>query len=208
MRCRSRSSIVPTLLVLVSGSLPNRAADSNQTKRFDSPDRRKSIEVRSHLESTWPSSQYDVSLKHGDKVLLHTIIPPEKEARYLKVSWAPSSDAVLVAVNYKSVEDWILIRLTDGKASSVTFDGGKLVTRRMLDVLPFHDEIKSIAPVGRVPWNTVRWDNSKRCTMSFIYRGIGYEGTARLLIDFKSQKPTFSVRSIVPNVKEQLWDQE
>jgi hypothetical protein len=208
MRCQNLNWIISIYLVPVVGCIVGHEADPDRPEHFNSPDGRKSIEVATRLEPTWPSSQYGVSLKHGDKVLFRTTIPPEKEARYVSVSWAPSSDAVLVAVNYKSVEDWILIRLTDGKASSVTFDGGKLVTRRMLDVLPFRDEIKSIAPVGRVPWNTVRWDNSKRCTMSFIYRGIGYEGTARLLIDFKSQKPTFSVRSIVPNVKERLWDQE
>lgn len=159
------------------------------------------------IEPTWGSPRIDVVLKEGKKTLFRTSIPPEKEARYVKVSWAPSSEAALVAVNFKSVEDWILIRLAKGHASSTYFDGDKLVMEKMLETLPFRDEIKSSAPVGRVPWKTVRWLEPKQCNLTFIFHGIGYEGTGRLRIDFQREKPTFTITAITPTVDSELWEQ-
>jgi hypothetical protein len=173
-----------------------------------SPDGRKQIETRIWIEPTWNAPRIDVVLKEGEKVLFRRIIPPDREARYVKVSWAPASNAALVAVNFKSSEDWILIRLAKGNASSDYFNGSELVMSRMLDELPFRDEIKSIAPVGRVPWKEIQWRDPKQCAMPFIYRGIGYEGTANLLIDFKKEKPTFTVTSIVATVDSNLWKQD
>src|SRR4030095_2626575 len=70
-----------------------------------SPDGRKQIETRIWIEPTWNAPRIDVVLKEGEKVFFRRIIPPDREARYVKVSWAPASNAALVAVNFKSSED-------------------------------------------------------------------------------------------------------
>ena len=192
---------------LLHGS-EGRAEQLVEESTYKSRDGRKLLETRLWTESTWAAGRYDIVLKEGETVRYRRIIPPEKEARYVKVSWAPTSDAALVAVNYKAGEDWILIRLAKGKAVSDSFfDGDTLLMAQMFEELPFHDEIKNSAPVGRVPWNELKWLKHRRCTMPFIFRGIGYEGTANLLIDYRLAKPAFSVVSIVPGVDQSLWDQ-
>lgn len=125
----------------------------------------------------------------------------------MKFSWNPDSSAALIAINFKDGEDWILVRVSEGKARSTYFDGDKLLSGKMLDDLPFQQKIASSAPVGRTPWETVHWNHSKQRAMTFIFRGIGYEGTAHLLIDFKRDNPRFKILSISPGVDPELWKQ-
>jgi hypothetical protein len=206
-----RTQVLPFIVAMLFSRFWICAAEAEelaQEQIIKSPDRRKQIETRIWIEPTWIAPRIDVVVREGEKVRFRRIIPPEKEARYVKASWSPASDAALVAVNFKSAEDWILIRLANGKASSDYFNGSQLVTNRMLEELPFRDDIKNSAPVGRVPWKEIRWRRSKQCAMPFIYHGIGYEGTASLLIDFNGASPTFAVTSIVPNVDPALWNQD
>lgn len=199
------TTAVLSILLLALGNPPGWADQLLNAQISKSPDGRKELEIK-----VWESqglSRIEVVLIEGQTKLFETTIPPEKEPRYAKMSWSPSSDAVLVGVNFKSAEDWILIQLSEGKASSTYFDGDQLVNAKMLETLPFRDEIKSSAPVGRVPWKTVQWLDPKQCRMTFIFSGIGYEGTARLLINFQRRKPTFTITAIRSTVDAELWKQ-
>jgi hypothetical protein len=108
-------------------------------------------------------------------------------------------------VNFKSSEDWIVLQTRADIVEASFFNGEKLVATKLLDALPFNDSIKSIAPNGRVPAKSIKWDADESCSMSFLYRGIGYEGTANLLINLRTKRPTLTITSIVPQTDAELW---
>jgi hypothetical protein len=186
--------------------VPAQADELASTHAADSPDGRKRLEA-----NVWDANgmtRIDIVLSASADRLWEFSFPPEIEARYAKLSWSPSSEAALVSANYKCGEDWVLIQFENERAYSTYFSGGERVTRKMLETLPFRDEIKNSAPVGRIPWKTVRWLASKQCEMTFIYRGIGYEGTAHLRIDFQRNEPTITITSIVPTIDAKLWNDQ
>lgn len=75
----------------------------------------------------------------------------------------------------------------------------------MLNTLPYRDELKSSAPNARAPWSTVRWSKASKIRYLYVFHGIGYEGTARIEIDYRGWPPRLKVKSIVPKVEAGLW---
>ncbi len=198
MRKQITIAFVLGLLFLDTGN-----ADSPFEETIRSPDGQKLLTSRYVPGGIAP--EVDITITENGKELFRTVVPPAKEAHYTKASWDPTSSSVLVAINYKCSEDWIFIHLKAGKGFPTYFDGDDLVDAKLLDVLPFRHSI-NVAPVARVPWKTVQWHGLDKCTMLYIFRGIGYEGTAHLLIQ-GGDKPTLAVTSIVPAVDKTLWDQ-
>jgi hypothetical protein len=196
------------LLLLAGTPAPGATRELVETRRLVSPDHRKVLMAKLWIEPTWIAPQIDLTLTERGKLLFQKTIPQESEARYVKFSWAPDSQAALVAVNFKAAEDWTFLRLTKGAAIATTFDGDHLVTERMFDELPSQARLNSRAPVGRVPWQTVQWLSPRRCAMTYIFCGIGCEGTARLVIDARHKEPALTVLSMTPAIHEQLWKQE
>ena len=172
---------------------------------FKSPDGKSQLEAKFWLKEGAPAARIDIELKQGSDIVFKTTIPEEKECRYVKASWSPTSQTALVMLNFKSSEDWIVLQTRADIVEASFFNGEKLVGTKLLDALPFNDSIKNIAPNGRVAANSIKWDGDESCSMSFLYRGIGYEGTANLLINLRTKRPTLTVTSIVPQTDAALW---
>jgi hypothetical protein len=181
---------------LVGFFLFEHSSSSSDISTYKSPDNKSIIEITRSV--TNESVSYSISfIKCGE--LLFSVSPPlHNEAREIKVSWAPSSEAAIIGINFKASEDWILVRYTNGKEVLSYIDGDKLLTKRMFKTLPFQDQIKNSAPHGGVPWKTVQWEKPLQGKMTYYFHGIGYEGNANLSLDFTSEAPSIKVESILP----------
>lgn len=180
--------------------------DLVDTQIATSPDGRNRLETR--MWNTELGCRIDIALDRDGRLVLTRSIPPQDDVRYVKLAWAPSSQTALVGLNQKSAEELLLIRIARGGITATLLNRRGFIDETMLDILPFRQEIASIAPVSFFSWRTIAWRNPRTCTLAYLTRGIGYEGTGQVLIDCSRARPRLKVLTVEPGVEPELWKQD
>jgi len=168
-----------------------------------------SLEAESGIRAYLDSTKGRVTVRHQGKEIFDRTYGPERELRYLKLSWSPSSGALLIGDNYKYGMDLAVIRFSprEGRATGAT---NFPLTDRMHRVIEVHtawrDELKSHAPVGRVVWDTVKWVSNTRSTMTYIFHGLGREAAADVTVDLSGAEPKLIINNVRPRVPAGLFE--
>ncbi len=179
---------------------------SERPEFFPSPDGKRKIEVVLAPGAAGDANTWRIALSEKGKVLWRRT----SNARYIKVSWSPSSRIVLTGENQKASMDLRVLQIDGGAVRDTGFDSDSLIDAKLFATLPWREQLKSIAPVARVTWKTVKWIEHpfQWCTMTYILRGIGYEGEADLLIDLDAAKPALRITAIRPTVHPGFFDED
>ena len=145
-----------------------------------------------------PATQWRITLYRNDEVLHRYVLGPKAEVRDVEVSWSPSSRAVLIGENYKAGMNLTLLRITKRGVASTHFAVGDMVEKKMERQIMWRENLKSVAPVARVTWSTVKWILLSRCTMTYIFAGLGHQGETKLRVDFTNADPSLQIGNLHP----------
>ncbi|MHA3772624.1 hypothetical protein ACXR0O_13895 [Verrucomicrobiota bacterium sgz303538] len=192
---------IPVLFILFAGELRSEVTGADTAPNGQH-------KLKWELNVPESNGRSRVSLRQDSRELWQHEYDADADLRYFKVSWSPSSEAVLIGENYKAAMDLTLVRL---KRSNVPeekrFALGEKFFKLVEQQVPWREEIKSSAPVGRVVWKTVRWTSPSRVSMIYIYHGIGYEAAADVVIDFTAGEPDLSISKLRHTVPQSLFDE-
>lgn len=202
-----RAALVVALLVALVSI--GRADELVATEVAVSPDGKNRLEAKMWLAPRASDPRIEIVMTRAGEKIFERTIPPESEVRYVKLAWSPKSGAALVGLNQKASEDLLFLQVDDREVTANVFDGDKRIIQRMLETVPFREDLKSNAPVARFPWKTVKWPSAGKCTVTFILDGIGYLATAQARIEYGGRdEPRFIVTSLEPGVDRALWEQD
>lgn len=161
-----------------------------------SPDESKKVGIRFWTADM--GTEWSITLSQSHRVLYRRHLPDKLDVRYVKVSWAPSSQALLLGENYKDGMDLTLLRIRHRHVRVTHFDLADRMVDKEARELPIQAALQSDAPVERVMWSSLKWLSSTRCTMLYIMHGLGYEGEGNVTIDFHGKRPVMKTSHLRP----------
>jgi hypothetical protein len=189
--------IIPALVEASPGSGGGRpGGELVDTQTETSPDGRNRLETQ--MWNTEMGCRIEIVLHHDNHLVLTRTIPPEDDVRSVRLAWSPSSETALVGLYQKAAEQLLLVRIVRGRATSTLLNHRGFIDETMLNILPFRQDIASIAPRTFFSWKTISWRIPGICLTDYRTRGVGYEGTARVEIDFRSSRPRLKVLTVEP----------
>lgn len=147
-----------------------------------------------------------VLIKHG-RVLHRRRLSEDLDIRYVKVSWSPSSRAVLIGEGYRGAMDLTLLRIGHRQISARHFAMDDRMSDKEENELPLHRELQSSNGASRVVWSTVKWRTTTRCTMVYAIWGFGYIGEGNVTIDFTGHAPRLKLSRLRPLTREEYLGQ-
>ncbi|MDR3406031.1 MAG: hypothetical protein P4L99_26330 [Chthoniobacter sp.] len=139
------------------------------------------------------ASEWQITLSKDARILQRRFLPATLDVRYMRASWSPSSQTVLLGENYKDGMDLTLLRIAGRRVISTHLDLADRISLKEEKELPFRSDLQSYAPVKRVTWSTVRWVSPTRCQMLYILHGLGYEGEGDVTVDFTGHDPVLTI---------------
>jgi len=168
-----------------------------------SPDGSGRIVVRYGEGPKQMGTEWEITLTRHGHVIHRRRLSEDLDIRYIKVSWSPSSRAVLIGEGYRGAMDLTLLRIGRRGISIRHFAMDDRMSDKEEKELPLHREFLSSNGASRVVWSTVKWRTATRCTMVYAIWGFGYIGEGKVTVDFTGHAPRLKLSRLSPLTREE-----
>lgn len=138
-------------------------------------------------------SAWHITLSKDGRILYRRFVPDTLDLRYVRASWSPSSQAVLLGESHKDGMNLTVLRIAGRRVITTHLALASVIFSEAKKDLPFRTDWQGDAMVARVTWSTVKWRSPTRCTMLYVLHGFGYEGEGDVTVDFTGLEPLLTI---------------
>jgi hypothetical protein len=138
------------------------------------------------------ASEWHIALSKNGRILQRRFLPDTLDGRYVRASWSPSSQTILLGENYKDEMNLTALQINGRHVVTTHIDLASVIFKKAKKDLSFRTNWQGDAMVARVTWSTVKWRSPTRCTMLYVMHGFGYEGEGDVTVDFTGHDPVLT----------------